>query len=503
MRICVVLPGDEFLSAAGVRIRYRRIGARLAEQGHELTLALIDGLQILPKPRSDVYIISKCYDARGLMLAADLRAQGLRVGIDIFDDYYSQTEDSRFVHLRRWLREIANDVSFALCSTPLMLANLQKLLPRLPCHMMNDPFDELDTEKLADLLQVKLQRARSTRIIDIAWFGAGENGYFPVGLSDVAAFGHRLAGLSAGGLKPRLSILTNRRALTADNLQALGRLPLPWRIEEWSEEAEAHLVSESYACFLPVNAQRFSIVKSLNRAVTALSGGMQVLSAGFPLYKSFEKLIYREAAALSAGITKDEPRLQAGTLPLLARILGNHASPERVATGLLKFLGTVVSPPPAKDALPAAILHGRLSTASIHKYAQRKGHLSVAGPRPAALNYDVRIASHPETGKEIILLSTQAMGRLRTELQPLAQSTVTFEGKKVHFLPLDAGALQPCQCRQSALMEFDAVFLANYSEDMSRMRALLAILFGDMPVIISESASPFWEGPGRTSASAA
>jgi hypothetical protein len=503
MKICVVLPGKDQLATAGVRIRYQRIGARLAEQGHELTLAEIDAVQPKQKSKTDIYIISKCYDARSLLLAAALHANGLRVGIDVFDDYFSQTDDSRFVHLRRWLAEIAKSLSFVLCSTPLLRATLSNLLPDIACHMMNDPCDALDLEGLGSRLETKLERARSTGIIDISWFGIGENAYFPVGLSDLHAFGHCLASLAGGGVKPRLSILTNRRALSAEKLQALGRLPVAWRIEEWSEEAEAHLVAESYACFLPVNAQRFSMVKSLNRAVTAFSGGCQVLSTGYPLYEGFAKLVYRDGAALRAGVTKGEPKLRPATTGTLSRMLENMASPEREARALAKFLAGTSAPRQAEAERRFAVVHGRLSTAAVHKYAQRQGHLSVAGPRSVDLNYDLTQAIHPETGAPVILLSAQAMKRLKPGLRPLAQTIIDIGGRKAHVLPLDALEADQNLKRTSPLMDFEPVFLANYRDELGKLRALAAALFVNTPVVVSESASPFWEGPaeaGRGSA---
>jgi hypothetical protein len=52
-------------------------------------------------------------------------------------------------------------------------------------------------------------------------------------------------------------------------------------------------------------------------------------------------------------------------------------------------------------------------------------------------------------------------------------------------------------------MDFEPVFLANYRDELGKLRALAAALFVNTPVVVSESASPFWEGPveaGRGSA---
>ena len=74
----------------------------------------------------------------------------------------------------------------------------------------------------------------------------------------------------------------------------LRRLAVPYSVEEWSEERERLLLSRALVSFLPVNAQNFSVVKSLNRAVSALCAGCQVLSSGYPLYESLAPFVYRD-----------------------------------------------------------------------------------------------------------------------------------------------------------------------------------------------------------------
>ena len=156
MRICVLVPSEDHLATAGVRIRYQRIGGRLKAQGHELSLMLIDNVNPHGKQLADVYLLSKCHDARSLVLAAELRPRGIHLGADFFDDYYTLGGDSRFVHIREWLRDIGPYLTFAMCSTPLMRESLESLLPHLPCHLMNDPYDAVDSGKLGLAIERKI-----------------------------------------------------------------------------------------------------------------------------------------------------------------------------------------------------------------------------------------------------------------------------------------------------------------------------------------------------------
>ena len=496
MRICVLVPSEDHLATAGVRIRYQRIGAILQTSGHELELSVIDAVQPQPKQLADIYLLCKCHDARALVLAAELRSRGAHLGADFFDDYYSQGGDSRFVYIREWMRDIAHLLTFALCSTPLMLETLRVLQPDLPSHMMNDPFDDFDEGALGRMIDIKMDRARTTGRLDIGWFGIGDNPHFPVGISDLKDFGGALEAFNHCGFRPRLSILTNNRALTPDRLELLSRLPLPWRLEEWTEAGERQLVSESYVCFLPVNAQRFSTVKSLNRCVTALAGGAQVLSAGYPLYRSLGDFVYRSAADVVSDLRFGTPKLRAESLAPFLNLLHHHADPREEANRLENFLGSLADPAGGRPDKPAlAVIHGRLSTSLVHKFTQRLGHLSVTGPwNNAPLNYDIRIAPLPGSGEPAIQLSDKAVKRLDPQASANIKVFTARDGKTTSFLQLSPGLLAGTTAAMAAKLGYDTVLAANYTAYMQAVAEELRLLFPLSGIVYSEYSAPFWHG---------
>lgn len=391
MKICVVLPSEQQKAQAGVRIRYERITAELQAIGHTLELVPITEFLLNTRPDHDCYLISKCYDARALLLAAQLRRAGKLVGVDLFDDYFSQTDDSRFARLRYWLRTLLRNCSFVLCSTEGMRNIALQYAPELPVHLMNDPAPSDDFSATAAALNQKLAAVRASRRLDVAWFGMGDNPNFPVGLADLSAFGAEVARLTGFGVDIHLTVLTNRRALTADRLEQLRGLGLPYTVEEWSEEAELQLLARSVLTFLPVNAQQFSRVKSLNRAVTALSAGTQVLSAGYPLYAPLGAFIYRNARNFLADLSKERLLLRAETVEKLHQHMQQVASVVNEAAGLAQFLARLQNRPQREDSSPYAVIHGRETTGDIHKFAQKRAALSIATPFcPLELNFDVR-----------------------------------------------------------------------------------------------------------------
>ncbi len=410
MKICVLAPSASYLASAGVRVRYRRIESPLSELGHELSVLPITEFKRPQDFKHDVYIVSKCYDARALVAARLIAARGGALGVDLFDDYYSQISDSRFTWRREWLTALLASADFIVCSTPAMQALAQRIAPNHPAHILNDPYGQLDRRAVAAALAHKLERLHQTRTLRLGWFGVGDNPYFSVGLADLAAFGGELARLRTSRFDVRLEILTNRRAVTADALAALHRLALPFELDEWSEQREATLLERCTACFLPVNAQSFSVVKSLNRAVTALTAGTQVLSAGYPLYESLGEFIYRDAGQLLADLEDRRPLLREETLESFAHLMESHASPTAEAYKLSAFLQKPSQRPTTQ--MFVAVVHGPYSTRDAHLFVQNMGGLSVASPfATQQLPYDLRFILRPN-GPGIDLLIASDKRRL-------------------------------------------------------------------------------------------
>lgn len=415
MKIGVIVPSTEYLAQAGVRIRYRRIAPHLAALGHELVIEVIENVRGATDLGCDAYLFSKCYDARAIVLARMMRAAGKLVAIDLFDDMFSQRDDSRFVRHRAWLREIAETIDFGLCSTERMRAILHDYAPALPAHVLNDPFESFDRTHLARRIEQKRREALDGRTLRLLWFGVGDNPHFTVGLADLAAFAPTLQRLRANGFEIELDILTNRRALTERGLRMIRRLGMPHRVEEWTADREIDLLDASLLSFLPVNGQGFSNAKSLNRAVTALTGGTQILSAGYPLYAPLAEFIYRDAGALLADLEADRLRLSGATLDALAERFAGFGDPTREVGKLADFLAGLrpgAAGPPAE----LAVIHGRKSPVQVHKQVQRLKQLSVGSPYAASgLNFDVRLVPLPGTATIEVLLSERAAARLAAE----------------------------------------------------------------------------------------
>jgi hypothetical protein len=293
--------------------------------------------------------------------------------------------------------------------------------------------------------------------------------------------------------------------MTPDRLEMLKRLPVPWRIEDWSPEAERQLLAEAFLCFLPVNAQPFSTMKSLNRALTALTSGAQVLSVGYPLYDSLDAFIYRDTASLLADIGSGSLRLRPATLGALAITLQMHGDSSVEAARLAGFLHGL-RPATARARRTFMVLHGRQSHGLVHKFVQRLGHLSVAGPwtTTPGLNYDLRIG-FGENGEPLAIIARRALSRLRAGLAGLARPPRAPDDR-LHLLEIPLAAIGAAQAFRSGdpLLSSESGLLASYGRQLAALEDVAVRLFGPHDIIMSETASPFWRRtPARSPEDAA
>lgn len=397
MRLLVLVPSADYLGNAGARIRYARIRADYVALGGSLDFLPIEDFAA-DKIECDVMLISKCHDARAILGAAKLRERGIKVGVDLFDDYFSQPSDSRMVRYRSWLSQLVPHLSFALCSTATMAAIVAAYRHDLPVHVMNDPAVPVDLDDLAQVLNEKQQSLKDGNKIELCWFGMGRNPHFPVGIYDVAAFGGVLRNFRRNGCDARLTLLTNAHGLTSSELAALNRLPVPVTVELWSEARESEVLASAHAAFIPVNAQGFSVAKSLNRAWTALTAGCQVLSAGFPLYEPLDPVIYRDVDHLLRDLMEGQARLRADNLDCLAGLYQTYGSAAQEADRLLQFFSAL----PAGEADPTVgsllgVVHGVSTSGAIQNFAERHAALGIRSPFCAAkFSFDVSFrAVHP------------------------------------------------------------------------------------------------------------
>lgn len=481
MKVVVLVPSVDSLATAGVRIRYERLRGPLSECAVSLVITPIDHFDAT-KADCDAVIVSKCYDGRGLMAAAILSSRKVKVGLDLFDDYFSDRGDARLSRYRTWLRQMLRLSHFALCSTPAMAQVISSYRGDIPLHILNDPAAPFDRIELADTLDRKLARASSGASLRICWFGIGDNPYFPVGLTDLEAFGGVLREI-ASQVPVELEILTNKRALEAPGLATIARLPLVPKVDIWSAKRELELLQRTDVCLLPVNAQAFSFSKSLNRAVTALTSGCQVLSLGYPLYASLSGLIYRDANTLLSDWGRRKLRLRPRTLPALEAKIEELACSRSEARHLTEFLQTTSAASTAAKR-PIALLHGFTSSQSAHAAVKAAGGLSIATPFCSQqLDFDAVVGIGPGGGPSL-MVAADALRRLVLPHRRRDAPTERINGRK--YVEID-GSRPP---KERSTTRALPVQLALYEPLIEAAATLISDRFGASVFLSEESALP-------------
>lgn len=487
MRLKVLVPSEEYRSYAGARIRYGRLAPELGKLGIELELQDIGSFEP-GESTTDALLISKCHDPRSLVAAAAARQRGSLVGVDLFDDYFSQRGDSRLTRFRTWLGQLLPLCTFAFCSTPQMAEVIRRYRHNLPVHVINDPAPSADFRDLSDLLAAKLEIAKNEQRIELAWFGVGDNPHFSVGLNDLAAFSGMLHGLTETGVDVRVTVLTNERALTGEGLALVGSLPVKAEVKLWSEESERDLLGSSFACFLPVNGQPFSAAKSLNRAVTALSAGCQAISVGYPLYEVLGDLIYRDLESFRADFAKGTMRHSATNFQIFCSAMEVVASPSKEAAGIAEFFGSIGAEPET-EAGPIALIQGQSPNGLAHKTVKALKGLSVASPYcPPALGFDVVFRGRP--GGVTMLVSEGATPRLVPEMRQSLRVSTMVSDRKFWLVP-DKTASDTSFGEEwhGAPVPFQ---MATYAGSMKRIRERIVQAFGPCRILLSENSQlPF------------
>jgi len=280
--------------------------------------------------------------------------------------------------------------------------------------------------------------------------------------------------------------------MTADALAMLNRLALPFDLQEWSEERELDLLDRAYACFLPVNAQRFSMVKSLNRAVSALSSGTQVLSAGYPLYQPLSDFVYRSGEQMVADLVSEKPALAPDTVDAFMETMYTLGAPRREAERLIRFFENLNGFDSRIEAgthnRPICVIHGRDSPVFMHDFARAMGAISVSSPlHELRSNHDVRIAHDSALGGMAVYVSSARMRGVERKLARSMTSHGSIPGGSYKKILLER--LVPDRSVNEAISAASTSpinLMAEYGRILADVKAALQALFPSALFLVSE-----------------
>ena len=343
MKIIFIVPSPEWLTAAGVRIRYKRLEPFFYSKGCKISIIPIQDVSERFIQEADIVIISKVFSTESLYIISRCRTLDIKVGIDLFDDYFSDPKLSVFRRFHDWLELASKIIDFMICSTDRMKCVASEFINPDLIHKINDTKDpDISISETEALVNHKTNFLLHQRSFNVLWFGIGDNPYFNVGLNDLSNYSNALFQINKLSHSINLTILTNERALTSKNLTKLSRLPIQAKLDIWSESNEINYLKDAHLAFMPVSHQKFSIAKSSNRCLTALAYGCQILSNGFDLYSDFSELIYQSTRDFVLDYKNSRFRFNKDKIPAFESLCMDSYACEAEVGKFLDFLQSKV-----------------------------------------------------------------------------------------------------------------------------------------------------------------
>ena len=360
MKITFIVPSAQWLASAGVRIRYKRLEPFFNNNGCQLRIIPLENITEDCIKKANIVILSKIFSSDSLLILSLCRRLGIKVGLDLFDDYFSDQRLSVFRKFHDWIELASNMSDFIICSTDRMKQVASQYIERDLIHKMNDTKDPaISFSEIRRFVGKKSSIPFPHDSFNILWFGIGDNPYFNVGLNDLANYSNTFLQIKKIIPEVNFTILTNERALTAKNLMRISRLPIQPKLDIWTESKEISYLVESHLAFMPVSHQKFSIAKSSNRCLTALTYGCQVLSNGFDLYSDFTELIYSSTRDFLEDYKKSSFKFNPGTMPVFESICNNCYDSKSEVNRFLKFVGSKVPVPLQKNAIKFCLVNSK------------------------------------------------------------------------------------------------------------------------------------------------
>ena len=360
MNIIFIVASAESLTAAGVRIRYKRLEPFFNRENCSIKIIALQNISESLLKEADIVILSKIFTSDSLHIISLCRALRVKVGIDLFDDYFSDKNLIVFSRLRAWLELVSTLVDFMICSTDRMKDIASEYFQGDLVHKINDTkAPHVDFSETEQLLHKKINCISNAKPLNILWFGIGDNPYFNVGINDLSNYSNALFRINKLSSCVHLTILTNERALSSRNLIKISRLPVQTKLEIWSESKEIEYLKNTHLAFMPVSHQNFSIAKSSNRCLTALTYGCQILSNGFNLYNDFSPLIYTSTREFSSDFQNQDFKFNLNSMNILHQICKELYDCKTEVVSFIKFLELKVFNAELRDINRFCIVHSK------------------------------------------------------------------------------------------------------------------------------------------------
>lgn len=258
-----------------------------------------DASEVTQPQDADFLVLSKRYDEHSIRAALDWRAaHGTKVVLDLCDNhFYYRSENEVAIKRAALLRQALESVDFVTTSSAYLAEQLQATVrPKHAIEVIDDVIEPPDypqgwarcTEPKAEWalrgLSKRLSAQSSESLFRLVWFGNSGGGFVNGGMEDVLGLRSVLETLRQS-YPISLTIVSNSRAMF-DRLCAGWALPVFY--EEWHPHTISRVLSLHGISLIPIQKTPFTMAKTANRVVTAMTHGLLVLADQIPSYTAYE-----------------------------------------------------------------------------------------------------------------------------------------------------------------------------------------------------------------------
>ncbi|MEC4987571.1 MAG: hypothetical protein SAJ37_02385 [Oscillatoria sp. PMC 1068.18] len=283
-------PFDAKLNAASTRLRVLLPCQYLQKAGWNCEIYDPE-----KEDKYDLVIFQKTCTKEDILLARKLRKNKIKVVYDLCDNnfynpYNLPKYNKKVVGSEKMIKE-ANAVTV---STP----ELQKLIAHPQCIVIDDTIDYVQRNLLTEIpfKLKKWQEEWQDKSFRVVWFGNSklEIVYKSIGLSEVpsgmVSIAKVIPALEALNEKipVKLTVISNSEELFQEHTEnvSFATQYYPWKMSSFPL-----LFMQNDLCIIPIDLNPFTICKTNNRLVTALSLGLPVVADKIPSYAEFSDFV--------------------------------------------------------------------------------------------------------------------------------------------------------------------------------------------------------------------
>ena len=285
-------PSDDVGRTASSRLRCLHLVRYLRRVGYPV--------EVFRQPRVKGYqlvVLGKPYDGATCRLADALKRRGVRIVIDICDNYfYNPGGIAALASAEGCLRELIRFADAVVVSTEALREVILGAIPAVPQLMViGDPVETVEelTGKSVSVqtsgqdAQRPPHRSLALRgMTSLVWFGISGSDRAHCGMTDLLRIRPFLEAV-ASTYPIALTVISNSYSKF---LSTIKPFPLRTRYLPWRPKTFHRVLAEHDIAILPISPNPFTWCKSSNRLATALATGVAVVADYVPSLEPFREM---------------------------------------------------------------------------------------------------------------------------------------------------------------------------------------------------------------------